>query len=317
MPVDVPPLRFVVVGTPRSGTTLVQALVSELRGVVVPPETHFLSLFGTGFAERHPQGADHAAVREELARYRAAPPVADLSLDPDAVVASLPATPVGPLAVYRAIVGHLAPHAEVLGEKTPDHLLWWRPLTTQDVGLRVIWVLRDPRAVVASNRNVPFGMARDALNAERWRLDREQLVAARAALGDRLLVARYEDVVADPAAARAAFAAHLGRAPEDLVARPPDHALHHERETWKRRVAEPTTRERVEAWRAALAPRDVRRVEAVVGRALSEEGYEVSEGSSAARAWASLAEPIGDRVRRARLRHARRARQAAIEGITT
>ena len=34
---------FLIVGTPRSGTTLVQRLVSELRGVRVPPRDPFLS----------------------------------------------------------------------------------------------------------------------------------------------------------------------------------------------------------------------------------------------------------------------------------
>ena len=37
-------LRFVIIGTARSGTTLVQRLCAELPGVWVPPETHFWDL---------------------------------------------------------------------------------------------------------------------------------------------------------------------------------------------------------------------------------------------------------------------------------
>ena len=34
-------VSFLMVGTPRSGTTLLQRLACELPGVGMPPETHF------------------------------------------------------------------------------------------------------------------------------------------------------------------------------------------------------------------------------------------------------------------------------------
>jgi len=36
---------FLIVGSARSGTTLVQRLACELPGVAMPPETHFFDIF--------------------------------------------------------------------------------------------------------------------------------------------------------------------------------------------------------------------------------------------------------------------------------
>lgn len=308
-------LRFAIVGTPRSGTTLVQALANGLPGVVVPPETHFLSLFAEGMSERHRFPIGEQQLREEVRAFATLPTSAGLEIDADGIVERLDRTARGPIAVYRAVVESLDPSAEVLGEKTPDHLLWWRPLTAHDPLLRLVWVLRDPRAVTASSRGLPFGMDRDALIAERWRQDQRQLARARRALGpDRLLVLRYEEVVQEPDAAQRALAdllelSMLGPAPG-----PTGVGTHHPWEHWKARTLERPTTARIRAWETAMTHREVAGVEAICSPGMRALGYEpVTSASDRARA--SLLEPPGDRLRRLRLRRARRARARGIEGV--
>lgn len=69
---DLPAPAFLIVGTPRSGTTLVQRLASELPGVAIPPETHFFSLFvavcrnemrAFGYEALHPEAARAALAK--------------------------------------------------------------------------------------------------------------------------------------------------------------------------------------------------------------------------------------------------------------
>jgi Sulfotransferase family len=262
---------FMIVGTPRSGTTLVQRLACELPGVRVPPETHFLPLFVPGLLRRRRFPLAEAEIREELGCYAALSTSRGLGLDADGVVAALGGRCASPLALFGAIVATLAGPAEVHGEKTPNHLLWWRPLARALPALRLVAVVRDPRAVVASYRTT--WDARDhRVLAERWRSDQAQLRAARAAVGGRLLVLRYEDVAADPAAARAALAAHVGaeaRAGE-LVA---PGRLGLPWEAWKAAAAGEVVPARRDGWRDALSAREAQEVLAIARRELAPFGY--------------------------------------------
>lgn len=88
----------------------------------------------------------------------------------------------------------LAGPAAVRGEKTPEHLMWWRPLVRALPGLKIVAVVRDPRAVAASHLEVPWGIRSHVVLAEQWSFDQRQVMAARATLGRRrCLVLHYED----------------------------------------------------------------------------------------------------------------------------
>jgi hypothetical protein len=102
------PPSFLIVGSPRSGTTLVQRLASELPGVHVPPETHFFDTFVAGLMERRAFPLDRRALEEELDEYLALPTSSQLPLDPSAVVTVLGGRCDSPLELFAAIVETLA-----------------------------------------------------------------------------------------------------------------------------------------------------------------------------------------------------------------
>src|SRR5690606_27918231 len=71
--------------------------------------------------------------------------------------------------LFQAVViGLSPPDAEILGEKTPDHLLWAEHLLDSKPDLRVIAVIRDPREVLRSQRSVPWGIHDPAAFTEKW-----------------------------------------------------------------------------------------------------------------------------------------------------
>lgn len=317
------PLAFVIVGTSRSGTTLVQRLACELPGVSVPPETHFLSNFALGLVARRRFPLPPEVVEEELDRYLALPSCRGLALSPAQVATGFDGGCGSVFELFAAVVAQLAADAPVVGEKTPEHLLWWRPLTCAWPGLKVVAVVRDPRAVVASNLAAPFGMGTTELLAERWAADQRELTAARQALRpEQLLVLRYEDVVADPVDARLRLARHLGVAVTASSGAPATSArlgdqqgrLYHEWETWKSRVDDPVTTDRIDAWREHLSVRALRVIEAVCRAGMVAARYEpVPTVLGAAVARARL-KPAAQ-VRRARYRWARRRLLAAINRV--
>src|SRR5262245_51226417 len=59
-------IGFLIVGTPRSGTTLVQRLATELPGVRVPPETHFFPHFGSDLIKRTSFPLDAGGIEREV-----------------------------------------------------------------------------------------------------------------------------------------------------------------------------------------------------------------------------------------------------------
>ncbi|WP_143737463.1 sulfotransferase [Microbispora sp. GKU 823] len=196
----VPRLSFLVVGTPRSGTTVTQRLCCELPDVAMPPETHFLHLFAPGLLARRRFPLTWPEVRDELSRFEALPTSAGLRLDRARMFELL-----GPrcdrlIDLFSALVVALCSPCSLTaryGEKTPEHLLWWRAMTSADPALKIVGVVRDPRAVAASHRAVPWGIRDPGELAEEWAFDQRSLRAARHRLGPRrCLVVRYEDLVA-------------------------------------------------------------------------------------------------------------------------
>lgn len=277
-------ILFVIVGTARSGTTLAQRLACELPGVRVPHETHFFNRYAGELLARASFPLEGAALREEIEQFLAVDTSHGLPLEPDELVERLEGRADSALHLFAGIVAALARDGDVLGEKTPEHLLWWEPLTAALDRLRVVGVVRDPRAVVASQRHVDWGIGSHLLLATQWSLDQQELLRAREQLGsERFLLLRYEDVVEDPSAARASLASFLGveadqgrrAAPAGV---PPADRIMLPWEHWKRRTLGPITADRRDAWRAEVPPAEDEQIRVICASEMEQLGYDGGGG---------------------------------------
>lgn len=270
-------LSFLIVGTARSGTTLTQRLACELPGVRVPPETHFLNRYVPDLLARTRFPLEGARLRDELDRFLDCDTSLDLPLDVDDAVDRIGGRAEDALELFDAVAGAMAPDASILGEKTPEHLLWWRALHVARPQLRFVGVVRDPRAVVASQRKVHWGLRSHLQLAAQWSLDQQELLAARELLGPRsFLLLRYEEVVADPDRARRRLGAFLGAPALQEEAggdRPACREMVLPWEHWKARVFEPISDDRTEAWRRELDPSEAGAVVAIAAPEMSRLGY--------------------------------------------
>lgn len=268
-------IDFVIVGTPRSGTTLVQRLAGELPGVRTPPETHLLAeiAYGALGRPRFPlAGSRLTGLLEAFAAFHRR---SGVEVDAPAVAARLGGEASSVFDLFAAVVADMTGDAEVRGEKTPEHLLWWRPLAVAFPAIKIIAVVRDPRAVVASNLEVPFGMSHVELISERWALDQDELLAARDLLpSDRFLLLRYEDVVADPNGALAALGAILQPTSRPVELQNVADVPRAQGEYWKDNARTPPSTDRVDVWRQALTARQISIVTSLCQRHFAPFGYE-------------------------------------------
>ena len=194
--------RFIFVGgAPRSGTTLVQNMLDCHPEILGAPE--FLNLERiVELRNRLRQGIDRGAIEA----FASAPEV-------DRLTAQLIEDLLLPLADR-----HGAPY---LSEKTPSNALVFRELLEIFPAARCIFVLRDPRAIIASMLEVGARAAAQGHPTQPWTRSLPAAVAyvqryfraARAAAAEapgRVLVLRYETLVTEPEAVTRAICGFLG-----------------------------------------------------------------------------------------------------------
>ena len=306
-----PPLF--IVGAGRSGTTLLQSLLSAHSRIAVTPETHFCAIW-----EEHAGAPAASGARGFEAGWRgilASKRFADLGVAPERARSILERgaerSPRAALAALLAAYGEAQGKPRV-GEKTPGHwrhagtLLDWFPQA------RVIVVRRDPRAVAASKMRAPWApQAMRYAGTASARLTRLHVVAEEARLwariyegavppllrGGRATLVPYEDLVAEPEAVMRRVCAFLGEAFEPAMlgdrggqAGPASDAaaLGEDWRAWRERhhaaSRRPVDAGSLDKWRGDLSAGEVAAMEAVAGEAMARCGYEPASAPSARRA---------------------------------
>ena len=216
-----------VVGAGRSGTTLMQSLLSAHGRIAVTPETHFCAIWEqrTGLPVAAPGADFEAGWRGYLSSAR----FADLGVTPERARAVLERgaerTARSALAALMTAYGETHGKPRV-GEKTPGHWRWAPALLDWFPDARVIVMRRDPRAFVASKMKAPYAARYMPLHGTALRrVTRLHIVADDAALwaaiygeamprllsDPRVALVSYEDLACDPEAACAASAPSWGR----------------------------------------------------------------------------------------------------------
>jgi len=194
---------FLVLGQPRSGTTLVAQCLNGHPDLVVPDETDVVVplAFLVDRIEDPDVGRELAATLVTRSRRFEGSLGQYLSADEAAAaVRAAPWTLRGVLAALYAAVAD-AGGGRLGGDKSPNDLKFTRILLTADLfaeDLPVIHVVRDVRDVMASFQDlgwaqgVPEGLVRF------WVANNLMVQANVPRRGSPYLLVRYEDVVADP-----------------------------------------------------------------------------------------------------------------------
>jgi len=284
MPNDRPPIF--IVGVPRSGTTLLAAMVGAHSQIGCGPETQF-------FHKLTPDQI-HAAVTDRLWPHRAVRVISSLTLAKQNVVRlfGLDRRQIGWFLLRRkpsvtAMLESLTlSYARRAGkarwaEKTPNHLLHLDAIRAEWPTAPIVRIVRDPRDTASSLRQLPWASDSVLDNCRLWN---EWHAASRDFFRNdsRATTLRLEDLLQAPEHELRRLCAFIDEPyePSMLDTRRTGAAIASEGEPWKAGVSEAIDRERVYLWRTELPPDVLAAASACCSDGIREFGYPLPEGLS-------------------------------------
>jgi hypothetical protein len=277
----------VIVGVPRSGTTLLRMMIDAHPLVSIPPETGFLP----ALAELGP-GGDSARAWQIITGFHTWP---DFHLDPQTLRASIdrisPCSPADAARVFYRLYAERFGKPR-WGDKTPTYGTEIGRIASLLPEARFIHLIRDGRDVMLSVRGLWFrpGDTVEAC-AEDWmtRLARTRELGAQVPY---YLEIRYEALVAHAEktlrevcgfleltfdASMLTYHTGAGTRLEEHQARYADDGRlivsKAERVRNQRFVMEPPRRDRIDRWQSELTQAELNRFDAVAGEWLDRLGY--------------------------------------------
>jgi hypothetical protein len=271
---DKPPLF--IVGSPRSGTTLLRNILNRHPSLAICGETRF---FADVFQRRWVFGnlAKTGKRRRLVEEYLLTARIRRLGVDVHGLREKLLREATSYRGMFTGIMQYYADSQgkKRFGEKTPHHAFVAETLCEWYPGAAIIHLVRDPRDVVASLQRIAWAPKSIVSNALMW------LLFNRAARGmqDRsgYMLAHYETLISQPEQELARICAHLGEdfAPSMLSADPVAGPY-----SWPRHAAGPITSERLHRWREQLTPEEVSLVEWIAGDGMRVYGYQRTAAST-------------------------------------
>ncbi len=167
--------------------------------------------------------------------------------------------------------------ARRFGEKTPWNVRHLEELLTMFPRCRILHIVRDPRAVVASRRAMPRSSRDVVTNAVKWLLDVE---SARGFLRENpwsrehVLEVRYEDLVQDPEGVLRSICDFIGE-PFDtgMLAFQRSTSVMFRDQPYRTGVFRPVFSDSIEAWRHELDDAQVGLIEIIAAPLMRHYGY--------------------------------------------
>lgn len=259
-----------VIGTGRSGTTLLRFMLSAHPRIYLTHEASFYV-----WEWLYPRKAPR---REFLDYYLQTPSFRWLRVEADRVLEGLP-DPLPPERMgeaYAAVMrAKAAQYGRVrFGDKTPSHAAHLKRLFADFPEAKVVHIVRDPRGTAVSLSRMPWASPSLYTNAGFCELERRQIAKFR----QRMLQVRLEDLLTEPKATMAQILDYVGEPWDDAVL---DHARHlpdkHDMPPlpWLESSAQDRGAPAAQ-WRS-MSPLDIRLVESVTRRIMRDAGYEKAQ----------------------------------------
>lgn len=277
-------IPFFIVGSPRSGTTLLERLLNRHSQLCVPPETayfHLLNRFGLMGRETTRKALVFfvsAYLQTEAARL--------LNLgDSDVVQRDLLSGARTYTDVFLNLLGLLRESDEKsrIGEKTPHHLLVADYIGEQLPNAQFICVMRDGRAVVKSRLKHPKWEHNLLAAARVWRADaRKMRVLLENKGSERVHLVRYEQLITNPEYELKTICDFLGETFEATMLEPdlvragvPEKYNEYYQQSWMAKSTSDIDPVRADAWRGEYMPHELALVEKIMASELEHFGYEL------------------------------------------
>jgi len=262
-----------IVGSPRSGTSLLRNLLNRHPNLAICGETRF---YGDVYKRRRAFGVlDNPENRQRLVRhYLDTTRLGKLGVDRAVLEERLLRDATSYQALLRCILEQYAESQGKVryGEKTPHHAFFAKTLGEWFPGAAIIHLVRDPRDVVASLQRMPWAPNSIVDNAWMWRLFNRAARSVHHSPG--YLMVHYENLAAEPGQELARICTHVGEEYVPSMLLPTDPVVGPY--SWPRHARGPVTKERMHKWREELTTQEVSLIEWIVGRDMPVYGYQCS-----------------------------------------
>ena len=278
---------FFIVGTSRSGSTLLQSMLSSHSEIVIPPESHFFHS-SEELTQKHAYSKDKSEFRNRLIHfwYQNKTRISDLGLKMDEVAVQAASLDLHApldlftlqLSMYRKKRGK-----SIIGEKTPRHILQVKQILKAYPKARIISMFRDPRAAAWSEIKAHFGSPSVYVTTRRWRnyIDMHYKLAD-ALPSDQYMMLRYTDLIENPKGMLNKISDFLGVEFEEQMLqyyKRDEIGFAEGEKSWKKGTLKPIQENKNEEWKSSLTKWQVTLVEQAAGKRLQEMGYQKSEHS--------------------------------------
>jgi hypothetical protein len=274
-----------IVGAPRSGTTLLAAMLASHSRLSCGPETHFFrwlsntdvqqltapdqwpdnalefvcSISRTNFSDdQRSLLIDHYQLSRDQIRTH-------LNIQSPSVAAMLSSV----TALYMQQMGK-----KRWAEKTPDHIEYLQLIRTFFPQAQIIRILRDPRDVILSLSKVSWGVASLLEGAIFWKRQ-DDLSRNFFEIDPHSYSLRFEDLILSPKIELEKLCQFLGEAfePAMLDTSQTGKQLNSRNVAWKSKSSQPIDRSRIEVWRSELTDAQNKMIESLLGDRLTAYGY--------------------------------------------
>ncbi|MGK7947905.1 MAG: sulfotransferase [Xenococcaceae cyanobacterium] len=185
-----------IVGMPRSGTTLMRSMLSVHPNLAVSRETHFFPKWWERYQKTDLNNLDNfEAFWQEFSDHNRFPKIV---IDPTLIKAKiLAADEINLKTIFNTMMEVLAAtmNKPRWVEKTPDHYKYLDQILDWYPQAQIIWMLRDPRAVIASTLQ-RWPKTPVDVRAKEWS-DSIVIFQDKWSENPRVKLIKYEDLVAD------------------------------------------------------------------------------------------------------------------------
>ncbi|WP_261344200.1 sulfotransferase family protein [Stieleria neptunia] len=258
--------HFFITGCPRSGTTMLQQALNRHTDVVVPAETKYFCYF---------YGMPIRWQRQHVERMKS-----DLGIHLEAHTRVI-SDDEAHLRYFRGIAERCIDRSgksgvRFFGEKTPEHANRIPLIRRVLPDSKVIYVHRDPRAVVASLLKVPWITCSPRTASLVWNKYVQFWLLHQRSPDPNTLIVRYEDLARSPRKVLRQACAFLGAEFQAEVADGTgDSQIIPERELrWKSHSLRSIDTSRIDQWKEILSDREVAQVERLTGSTMLQMGYQ-------------------------------------------
>jgi len=275
---------FFIVGPGRAGTTLLQSMLTSHSRITIPPETQFFEQIWPLRSRIGP--LDNEVRLRKIVRLinSSAFHTSHMELDCNEILDKFLNTDRSYEALFITLLTLYGSRRSKprIGEKSPEHIYYVPLLSELYPNAKFIFMIRDPRAVVSSERKTPWGSQSAYQIAKRWSRVLDTYKRLSLTLPpNRYKLVRYEDLILKPEESLRDVCGFLGEEYElgmlQYFQRGTEEKGYIDSETWKESTLRPLDKRRLGAWEKELTPADTEIVNRTSGLYYKELGYDIGQ----------------------------------------